>query len=89
MLANRPTARGARVLLIEAGGSDRKLPVKAPVAFPELFQGPHDWNYVSEPEPGLYGRRWYLPRARMLGGCSSMNTMHFRHARRGSASCWH
>jgi choline dehydrogenase-like flavoprotein len=51
VLANRLTARGARVLLIEAGGSDHKLRVKAPVAFPELFQGPNDWNYVSEPEP--------------------------------------
>ncbi len=88
VLANRLTARGARVLLIEAGGSDRKLPVKAPVAFPELFQGPNDWNYVSEPEPGLYGRRWYLPRARMLGGCSSMNTMLYVRGNRADYDGW-
>jgi choline dehydrogenase len=75
VIANRLSARGLRVLLIEAGGSDRKLAVKAPAAFPELFQGPSDWNYLSEPEPGLHGRRWYLPRGKMLGGSSSMNTM--------------
>ena len=73
VLANRLSAGGARVLLLESGGSDRNLAVKAPAAFPTLFQGPRDWNYMSEPEPGLHGRRWYLPRGRMLGGSSSMN----------------
>src|SRR5207245_2806960 len=33
------------------------------------------WDLVSEPEPGLDGRRNYLPRGRMLGGSSSMNAM--------------
>ena len=53
VLANRLTARGASVLLLESGGSGRHLNVKVPAAFPELFQSPRDWNYLSEPEPGL------------------------------------
>jgi choline dehydrogenase len=59
LLANRLSGGdGARVLLLEAGGpSDRKLAVRAPAAFPTLFQGAADWNYLSEPEPGLGGRR--------------------------------
>jgi choline dehydrogenase-like flavoprotein len=88
VLANRLTAAGFRVLLIEAGGSDRKLPVKAPVAFSELFQGPQDWNYLSEPEPGLHGRRWYLPRGRMLGGSSSMNAMLYVRGNRADYDAW-
>jgi choline dehydrogenase len=88
VLANRLTARGLRVLLIEAGGSDRKLPVKAPAAFPELFQGTSDWNFVSEPEPGLYGRRWYLPRGKLLGGSSSMNTMLYIRGNRADYDAW-
>jgi choline dehydrogenase len=88
VLANRLTGAGARVLLIEAGGTDRKLPVKAPVAFSELFQGPSDWNYLSEPEPGLHGRRWFLPRGRMLGGSSSMNAMLYVRGNRADFDSW-
>jgi choline dehydrogenase len=88
VLANRLSSRGARVLLLESGGSDRKLGVRAPAAFPTLFQGPADWNYLSEPEPGLYGRRWYLPRGRMLGGSSSMNAMLYVRGNRTDFDRW-
>jgi len=88
VLANRLSADGARVLLLESGGSDRRLAVKAPAAFPTLFQGPADWNYLSEPEPGLHGRRWYLPRGRMLGGSSSMNTMLYVRGNRTDYDGW-
>ena len=64
-----------RVLLIEAGGSDRRLEARAPAAFPEQFHGKGDWDYFTEPEPGCNGRRIYEPRAKVLGGCSAMNAM--------------
>ncbi|MFA4081370.1 GMC family oxidoreductase [Mycobacteroides salmoniphilum] len=67
--------RSARVLLIEAGGSNRKLEVKAPLAFAKQFHTKLDWDYWSEPEPHLNGRRIFSPRGKMLGGCSSMNAM--------------
>lgn len=63
------------VLLVEAGGSDRKLEVRAPVAFSKQFHTKGDWDYFSEPEPGCNGRRIYEPRGKVLGGCSSMNAM--------------
>src|SRR5215210_269763 len=88
VLANRLSSRGLRVLLIGAGGSDRKLQVKAPAAFPELFQAASDWNYLSEPEPGLHGRRWYLPRGKMLGGSSSMNAMLYVRGNRADYDGW-
>ena len=65
-----------RVLLLEAGPSDRRPEVKIPAAFPEMFHNPKlDWDYVCEPQDELGGRRIYQPRAKTLGGCSSMNVM--------------
>lgn len=63
------------VLLIEAGGTDRRFSIKAPLAFPLQFGSALDWAYESEPEPGCAGRRIPLPRGRALGGTSSMNAM--------------
>ena len=88
VLANRLTAVGSSVLLLESGGSNRSLGVWAPAAFPTLFQGPRDWNYLSEPEPALFGRRIYLPRGRMLGGSSSMNAMMYVRGHRSNYDSW-
>jgi len=65
----------ASVLLVEAGGSNRRLEVKAPAAFPKQFHTKLDWDYWTEPEPHANGRKLYSPRGKMLGGCSSMNAM--------------
>ena len=88
LLANRLSADGSTVLLLEAGGSDRKLIVRAPAAFPNQFQTPIDWNLMSEPEPGLFGRRLYLPRGKMLGGSSSMNAMLYVRGNRADFDGW-
>jgi choline dehydrogenase len=88
VLANRLSAGGASVCLLESGGSDRHLGVKAPAAFPTLFQTPRDWNFLSEPEPGLHGRRWYLPRGRMIGGSSSINAMFYVRGHRSDFDGW-
>ena len=61
--------------LIEAGGEDTAPEIRIPTAFPALFKSAWDWDFDSECEPGLGGRRVYLPRGRMLGGSSSMNAM--------------
>ena len=65
----------AQVALIEAGPMDDAPEVHTPVAFAQLFKSDHDWDYSSEPEPALFGRRIYLPRGKVLGGCSCMNAM--------------
>src|SRR5579884_1020061 len=88
LLANRLSAGGASVLLLESGGRDRDINAKAPLAFAKLFQGPRDWNYLSEPEPGLFGRRMYLPRGKMLGGSSAMNAMMYVRGNRADYDAW-
>ena len=65
----------ARVLLLEAGGSDGALEVQIPAAFPKLFKSACDWNYSTEPEVELHNRQLYWPRGKLLGGSSSINAM--------------
>ncbi len=65
----------ATVLLIEAGGSDRRPTVQIPLAGPWQYGTSLDWAYETEPEPGCADRRIPLPRGRVLGGSSSMNGM--------------
>jgi choline dehydrogenase-like flavoprotein len=76
VLANRLSADSSvRVLLIEAGGSDRDLKVRMPAAFANQFHTRLDWDYATEPEPAVDGRSLYVPRGKALGGSSSMNAM--------------
>jgi choline dehydrogenase-like flavoprotein len=65
----------ARVLLIEAGGSDRRLAVRAPLANIRQFGTSLDWAYETDPEPGCADRRIPLHAGRVLGGTSAMNMM--------------
>ncbi len=76
VLAARLTEHArARVLLLEAAGPDGPREVHIPAAFSKLYKTPVDWNYSTEEEPHLHGRRLYWPRGKMLGGSSSMNAM--------------
>jgi len=63
------------VALVEAGPSDSNPAIHVPARFWEQQKSTLDWDFESEPEPGLNGRRTYLPRGRVLGGTSTMNTM--------------
>jgi choline dehydrogenase len=77
-----------RVLLIEAGGTNRRPDVVIPAAFPNQFHTRVDWDYTCEPEEGLAGRGLYEPRGRMLGGCSSMNAMSYIRGNRLDYDGW-
>jgi choline dehydrogenase-like flavoprotein len=65
----------AEVLLLEAGEADRAIEIRIPAAFSKLFKSAVDWNYTTEPEPHLNGRRLYWPRGKVLGGSSAINAM--------------
>ena len=77
VLANRLSLdRGTRVLLLEAGPIDGSLILEMPLAFPMSLGNPrYDWDYRTEPEPAMDGRRMACPRGRVLGGSSSINAM--------------
>ena len=69
----------SRVLLLEAGGSDRRLTILIPAAsMLWAFGNPrYDWRFTAEPDPTRGGRRDYMPRGKLLGGTSSINAMSF------------
>ena len=89
VLANRLSADpSVRVLLLEAGGSDRKMNIRIPITFAKQFRTDLDWNYMSEPEESLIGRSMFLPRGRSLGGSSSMNAMIYMRGHRAVFDSW-
>ncbi len=79
VLANRLTASGRHtVLLLEAGGSDQRFWLKAPIGYGKSFYNPAvNWMYRTEPDPALAGRQGYWPRGKVLGGSGSINAMVF------------
>jgi choline dehydrogenase len=76
------------VALLEAGGEDSQPEIHVPAAFPALFKSSFDWDLLGEQEPGLGNRRLYLPRGRMLGGCSSINAMIYIRGNRADYDGW-
>lgn len=80
VLANRLSADpGTRVLLLEAGRADKGLMFHMPAGIAQILppekQHRANWNYWTEPQRHLNGRRLYWPRGRALGGSSSINGM--------------
>jgi choline dehydrogenase len=79
LLADRLTKSGKhRVLLMEAGGSDRRFMVRMPIGYGHSFYNPRvNWMFWSGAQEALAGRRIYFPRGKLLGGSSSINAMVF------------
>ncbi len=75
VLADRLSADGInRVLVLEFGGSDRSVFIQMPSALAiPMNRAKYNWQYESEPEPALGGRRLHTPRGKVLGGSSSIN----------------
>ena len=89
VLADRLSASGEHtVLLLEAGGEDDDKNIHIPAAFHKLFEGESDWNYWTEPQEHLGGRRLYQPRGKTLGGSSSLNAMIYIRGHRADYDGW-
>jgi choline dehydrogenase len=82
VLANRLSEDpSTNVLVLEAGRPDYRFDVfihmPAALAFP-IGSRFYDWQYESEPEPFMGGRRIYHARGKVLGGSSSINGQIFQ-----------
>lgn len=90
VLANRLSAiADARVLLLEAGGSDNRFWVHVPVGYLyNMGNRAVDWCFKTEPEPGLNGRSLAYPRGKVLGGCSSINGMIYMRGQARDYDVW-
>ncbi len=76
-MADRLSADGRhRVLVVEAGGSDRNFWIRTPAGYGRTFADAQiNWRYTAHCGPGLNERMMYWPRGRVLGGSSSINAL--------------
>lgn len=90
VLANRLSASGTlRVLLLEAGGSDRRFMIRMPIGYGHSFYNPKvNWRFETGPQETLGGRTSYWPRGKVLGGSSSINAMVFVRGQREDFDDW-
>ena len=77
VLADRLSQDGRwSVLVLEAGGHDRRFWIKVPVGYGRMFFDERvNWKYRTEADAGLDGREGYWPRGKVVGGSSSINAM--------------
>ncbi len=89
VLANRLTADGRlRVLLLEAGGPPNHPQAANPGRWTSLLGSEMDWQYTTEPEPALNGRRVAWPRGKGHGGSSAINALSYARGHRGAFDEW-
>ena len=91
VLAHRLTEdKDVNVLVLEAGGQDSDPWIKIPLVWLRKFvhERRHDWGYDTEPEPHMDNREIECVRARVLGGCSSINAMTVVRGNRGDYDRW-
>ena len=77
VLADRLSESGEhQVLLLEAGGNDKSIFIQMPTALSyPMNTEKYAWQFESQTEAGLDGRRLHCPRGKVLGGSSSINGM--------------
>jgi choline dehydrogenase len=88
VITRRLVDRGAKVLLLEAGGEDTDDAIHDPRRFGELWFGERDWAYRTTPQEHAAGRRLHWPRGKVLGGSSSLNAMIYARGAAADYDSW-
>ena len=82
-----------RVLLLEAGGSDRTTLLRKPGMVSIVHMVPQikkkfDWGYTTAPRDSTLGRKIPYVRGKVLGGSSAINGMVFVRGHRANYDSW-
>lgn len=90
VLANRLSEDpSVSVVLIEAGGKSRHLFYRMPAGyFPLMKSGRGNWKFETIPQPGLNGRKMYVPRGKVVGGSSAINGLVYARGNAGDYDAW-
>ena len=90
VLADKLSASGRHtVLVLEAGGSDRRFYIQMPLGYGKTFYDPSvNWMYRAEPDPGLDGNADFWPRGKVVGGSSSINALVYVRGQREDYDRW-
>ncbi len=80
---------GLSVCLLEAGGPDHSVFIKAPLGFAATAPlNIHSWGYNTIPQAGFKGRRGFQPRGKVMGGSSSVNAMVYTRGNANDYNSW-
>ena len=90
VLASRLSADPAlSVCLLEAGPADTSPLIRVPLGIVGLMMSKKlNWQYFTEPQQALDGRRLFWPRGKTLGGSSSTNAMIYTRGNRADYDHW-
>ena len=89
VLANRLSADpSTHVLLLEAGTGNSSMTRRLLARFTNWFDPELRWQYETVPQPGMNGRRVYLPQGRTLGGGSAINAMTYVRGQPADFEAW-
>lgn len=87
IIASRLASAGASVILVEAGGTDRRPDVAFPLGIATLYLTAN-WKYPTAPEPGKDGKAGAFASGRIVGGSGSINAMVYVRGRRADYDGW-
>jgi choline dehydrogenase len=89
VLANRLSEdRSTNVVLLEAGPASNDLRIKAPGLYQFLWRSKLDWEFYTEPQEHVDGRRMFWPRGKVVGGTSALNAMVYIRGHRSNYDEW-
>ena len=93
IVASRLAERGARVILLEAGGPDTSRFLRIPGMISIVHTVPQvkkrfDWGYYTVPQKHALGRRIPTVRGKVMGGSSSINGLLFVRGNRANYDAW-
>src|SRR4029077_1607600 len=89
VLANRLSAdRDVRVLLLEAGGSDRHPLFHMPAGFAKMTKGIASWGWQTVPQKHLKDRVLRYTQAKVIGGGSSINAQLYTRGNAADYDLW-
>ncbi|WAI84662.1 MULTISPECIES: GMC family oxidoreductase [Achromobacter] len=89
ILANRLSADGATVCVLEAGPPDNSPFLHIPAGFIKaVFNKKYAWQFSSEASTQTHGRRVPIPQGRTLGGSTSINGLVYNRGQAADFDHW-
>ncbi len=88
VIANRLSEdKGCKVLLLEAGSKPNAIS-KMPGGYVLLHRSKMDWAFWTEPQVNVNNRKLFVPRGKVLGGCSTTNAMAYVRGNAANYDAW-
>lgn len=89
VLANRLSVnQNTNVLMLEAGGPDTDPKIHTINTATELWGTDVDWQFFTEPQAGLNGRRILVNQGKVIGGGSSIHAMMYMRGNPRNFDLW-